>query len=153
MPKESIVKYYIKDKEHYVSELQVGADSRYALPVKVITERAWHNVFCQHLFIERASSGLDMQNEWTILNAAKLKMDSDIDGTPDDGVVMINFTEKKVLLCGMLYAGEMKKAMMADAEKMSMQDFIKKYGEENSDTWKSMNEQALNKLKKLAGLE
>ena len=49
--------------------------------------------------------------------------------------------------------GEMKKAMMADAEKMSMQDFIKKYGEENSDTWKSMNEQALNKLKKLAGLE
>ena len=34
-----------------------------------------------------------------------------------------------------------------------MQDFIKKYGEENSDTWKSMNEQALNKLKKLAGLE
>jgi phosphoenolpyruvate carboxykinase (ATP) len=102
---------YMDGRECFVNELQVGADTRYALPVKVVTELAWHNVFCQHLFIERASSGLDMQNEWTILNAAKLKMDSDIDETPDDGVVMINFTEKKVLLCGMLYAGEMKKAM------------------------------------------
>ena len=36
--------------------------------------------------------------------------------------------------------GAVKNAMMADAEKMSLKDFIKKYGEENRDTWKAMNE-------------
>ena len=30
--------------------------------------------------------------------------------------------------------------MMADAEKMSLADFIKKYGKENEDPWKLMNE-------------
>lgn len=35
--------------------------------------------------------------------------------------------------------GGVKRMMMADAEKMSMKDFIKKYGEENKDTWNSMN--------------
>ena len=36
--------------------------------------------------------------------------------------------------------GGVKKMMMADAEKMSLADFIKKYGKENEDQWKQMNE-------------
>ena len=36
--------------------------------------------------------------------------------------------------------GGVKKMMMADAEKMSLADFIKKYGIENEDQWKQMNE-------------
>ena len=43
--------------------------------------------------------------------------------------------------------GAVKKIMMADAEKMSMKDFIKKYGEENKDTWKAMNESSVNEGK------
>ncbi len=36
--------------------------------------------------------------------------------------------------------GGVKKMMMADAEKMSLADFIKKYGKENEDQWRQMNE-------------
>jgi len=36
--------------------------------------------------------------------------------------------------------GATKSSMMADAEKMSKADFIKKYGAENADTWANMNE-------------
>ncbi len=102
---------YMQSRERFVNELQVGADARYALPVKVITEFAWHNVFCQHLFINPRNPACQVENEWTLLNAATLAMDPAVDGTPDDGVVIINFTERKVLLCGMRYAGEMKKAL------------------------------------------
>ena len=82
----------MQSRERYVNELQVGADARYALPVKVITEFAWHNVFCQHLFISPRNPACQIENEWTLLNAATLEMDPGVDGTPDDGVVIINFT-------------------------------------------------------------
>tara|TARA_B100001057_G_scaffold474758_1_gene540732 strand:- start:4931 stop:6202 length:1272 start_codon:yes stop_codon:yes gene_type:complete len=36
--------------------------------------------------------------------------------------------------------GTVKKMMMADAEKMSLAAFVKKYGKENEDQWKAMNE-------------
>ena len=36
--------------------------------------------------------------------------------------------------------GGVKKMMMADAEKMSLAAFIKKYGKENEDQWRQMNE-------------
>jgi phosphoenolpyruvate carboxykinase (ATP) len=104
---------HMQDGNRYVSELQVGADTNYGVPVRVITELAWHNVFCNHLFVSPRSSQLKEKREWTLLNAATLILDPLVDGTPDDGAVMINFSERKVLLCGMLYAGEMKKAMFS----------------------------------------
>lgn len=102
---------YLQDKQVYTNELQIGAASQYALPVRVTTELAWHNLFCCHLFISPRDPALSDQEEWNILNAAGLTTDPDIDGVNGDGALIINFQERKVLLCGMLYAGEMKKAM------------------------------------------
>lgn len=45
------VEKYLSDKKTFVSNLQVGADDQLCLPVKVITETAWQNLFAQHLFI------------------------------------------------------------------------------------------------------
>ena len=100
---------HIEDKEMFVSELQVGQDKRYGLPVKVVTELAWHNLFCHHMFVAREAG--NKNQEWTILNVASVKLHGEQDGVHGDGAVLINFTERRVLLCGMLYAGEMKKAM------------------------------------------
>ncbi len=104
---------YLRERTVFVSELQVGADAQYALPVKVLTEYAWHNLFCRHLFIEQRDTSLTMEQEWTLMSAPGLKLDPAIDGVNGDGAVLINFSERKVLLCGMLYAGEMKKAMFS----------------------------------------
>ena len=39
-------------KELFVLDCYAGADPTYRLPVRVINEFAWHNLFCRNLFID-----------------------------------------------------------------------------------------------------
>src|SRR5262249_17065503 len=38
-------------KELFVLDCYAGADAKYRLPVRVVNEYAWHNLFCRNLFI------------------------------------------------------------------------------------------------------
>lgn len=102
---------YLANKNTYTDTLAVGSDADYQIPVTVTTEFAWHLLFCRNLFIEEVTA--KHYQAWQILNAATLQTDPDTDGVNSDAAVMINFTERKVLLCGTRYAGEMKKAMFS----------------------------------------
>ena len=42
----------LSGKELFVLDCFAGADPAYRLPVRVITEYAWHNLFCRNLFID-----------------------------------------------------------------------------------------------------
>jgi phosphoenolpyruvate carboxykinase (ATP) len=105
---------YAKKIPLFISNLQVGADSRYYLPVKVMTEYAWHNLFARQLFIRPENFyGKGDKPEWTILSLPGLKTEAKRDGVHSDATLIIHFTERKVLLCGHRYAGEIKKAMFS----------------------------------------
>lgn len=105
--------HYINSREHFVSELQVGADPNYAIPVLTINELAWQNLFVNNLFIKPTDNSHLRESPWTLLSAPNLKLDPSEDGVTSDGAVIINFSEKKVLIVGIGYAGEMKKAMFS----------------------------------------
>lgn len=102
---------HLADKTVYVAQLRVGQDEKLGLSVTVHTEFAWHNLFTRHMFVRPDVWAPAEGRDWEILNAATCVLDPEIDGMPDDGCVILNFTQRKVLLCGMRYAGEMKKAM------------------------------------------
>lgn len=105
---------YIQDRDCFVSDVQIGADPRYAISVEMVTETAWQHLFGRDLFIlsskESVASG---RPHWQLLNLPGLITDPVQDGTNSDGCVILNFTRKIVLICGMRYAGEMKKAMFS----------------------------------------
>lgn len=105
--------YLLQQKQYYASHVEVGADPEYSLPVVVRTETAWQQLFARNLFIVPESWNTQGKTPWQIINVPGLKFDPAVDGTNSDGAVMINFKQQKVLLAGMRYAGEMKKAMFS----------------------------------------
>lgn len=105
---------YLKTVDTFVSNLQVCADPQYYFPVKIISEYAWHNLFARQLFIRPQDfHGKGNKQEWTILSAPGLLTETVRDGTNSDAALMIHLTERKVLLCGHHYAGEIKKAIFS----------------------------------------
>lgn len=104
---------YLGAREVFTAHLQVGADTNYAIPVTVISETAWHNLFAKNLFITPTKPSNVFNPSWTILCCPHLKTDPDRDGTNSDAAVILNFTERAVLVLGTAYAGEIKKAMFS----------------------------------------
>lgn len=106
---------YLDSKDTYfVSDLKVGAHPTFGIPIKVITELAWQNLFAQVLFIrEKENTHLNDSVKWTILSVPNLKTDAKIDGVNSDAAVMLNFSKRRLLICGTHYAGELKKGMFS----------------------------------------
>jgi phosphoenolpyruvate carboxykinase (ATP) len=106
---------YLNQKDcAFVSYLKVGAEEKYSLTVKVVTELAWHNLFTQVLFIRPETAiQTDQLNQWQILCVPGLKTDPARDGVNSDAAVILNFSERRLLICGTYYAGEMKKGMFS----------------------------------------
>lgn len=103
---------YMQDRDAFVSELQVGASKQFGVPVTVITEYAWHHLFCQNMFVRQINAS-PQQDAWTLLSVPGLTTDPQRDGVNSQVSILLNFTERKVLLCGAHYAGEMKKSMFS----------------------------------------
>ena len=109
---------YLDNKDHYISNVHVGANKDHYIPVKVKAEKAWHSLFSKLIFIVPDAYNEEGKEEWQILSAADYVCDPEVDHTNSECCVIINFLRRKVLLAGMKYAGEMKKSMF------SVQNFL-----------------------------
>ncbi|PFZ69660.1 phosphoenolpyruvate carboxykinase (ATP) [Bacillus toyonensis] len=106
---------YLKEKEElFVFKGFAGADRNYRLPIQVINEYAWHNLFVHQLFIRPTEEELTThESEFTIVSAPNFKADPVIDGTNSEAFIMVSFEKRIVLIGGTEYAGEMKKSIFS----------------------------------------
>jgi phosphoenolpyruvate carboxykinase (ATP) len=105
---------YLDERELFVQDLFCGADTNYRLPVRFVNEFAWHNLFVRQLFIRPSAEELKTHKaEFTVIAAPGFKADPRRDGTTSEAFVILNFTERVVLIGGGAYAGEMKKSIFS----------------------------------------
>jgi phosphoenolpyruvate carboxykinase (ATP) len=96
-----------------------GADSKYRLGVRVVTEQAWHALFAQTLFIQQGSKAAggaagNFKADWTILNAGKRRLTAEEAkalGVKGPVLIAQSLERKTVVILGTEYAGEMKKSI------------------------------------------
>jgi phosphoenolpyruvate carboxykinase (ATP) len=105
---------YYQGRDVFIQDAIAGADPEYSLPIRIITEHAWHSLFARNLFIRRRQDELvDHVPEFTVLQAPGFRADPDIDGTNSDIFILLNFSKRLVLIGGTSYAGEIKKSIFS----------------------------------------
>jgi phosphoenolpyruvate carboxykinase (ATP) len=104
---------YLEGRELYVQECHVGADAEHRLPIRIITEKAWHSLFARNMFlpVTDRESLLRHVPEFTVISAPGFHSRPEMDGTRSEVFILINFGRKEVLIGGTLYAGEIKKSI------------------------------------------
>lgn len=103
---------YVQHKDLYVLDTYAGADSDYRLPIRIITETAWHSLFAKNLFVQPKLGELSHHHpEFTVINMPYFQADPENDGTKSGVFIIINFAKKLVLIGGTSYAGEIKKSI------------------------------------------
>jgi phosphoenolpyruvate carboxykinase (ATP) len=99
-------------KDLFVQDCFVGARKRHRLPIRVITEKAWHSLFARNMFIRPTSDELEShQPEFTILAVPGSHSVPSTDGTNSEIFIVISFSRRLVLIGGTGYAGEIKKSV------------------------------------------
>jgi phosphoenolpyruvate carboxykinase (ATP) len=108
------VRAYLQGQDVFVQDCFAGADSRFALPIRAVTELAWHSLFARQLLV-RPTEQPTAENppEYTIIYTPGLHADPASDGTRSEAFVVLNFSSKVVIIGGTRYAGELKKSVFS----------------------------------------
>ncbi|MRX72386.1 phosphoenolpyruvate carboxykinase (ATP) [Bacillus lacus] len=110
---QKVLSYLSEKDEIFVFDGFAGADEKYRIPLKVVNEFAWHNLFAHQLFIKDETGSNDDGNPFSIVSAPTFKADPAVDGTRSETFIMISFEKRIVLIGGTEYAGEMKKSIFS----------------------------------------
>ena len=97
-------------RDLFVQDTFVGADPSFRLPIRVINELAWHSLFARTMFISNTKETDPHQPEFTIINFPSFQADPQRDGTRSPTFILMDFSQRLVLIGGTSYAGETKKS-------------------------------------------
>ncbi len=107
------IRQYFEGRDLFVFDGHAGADPTYRMPVRVVTELAWHSLFARNMFVrERDGEKLrDFEPGFTVISAPGFKADPGKDGTHSPTFILVDLSRKTAIIGGTAYAGEIKKSV------------------------------------------
>jgi phosphoenolpyruvate carboxykinase (ATP) len=109
----SRVQGFMQGRDVFVQDCFAGADPTYRLPVRIITELAWHSMFARNMFLPAQTNDEYRRHvpDFTVITMPSFKAFPQIDSTPSNTVIAINFAQRLCIIGNTGYAGEIKKSI------------------------------------------
>jgi len=104
---------FLQGRDVFVQDCYACADPNYKMPIRIVTELAWHSMFARNMFIlpQTAEEYRRHVPEFTVLALPGFKGIQTIDGTATETLIVLNFEQKLCIIGNTAYAGEIKKSI------------------------------------------
>ena len=104
---------YLQGHDVFVQDAYAGADEQYRLPVRFVTEHAWHSMFIRNMFIlpQSLEEYKRFVPEFTIIGVPGFKAAPSVDNTNSETFIVLNFERRIAIVGNTEYAGELKKSV------------------------------------------
>ncbi|CAN5538475.1 phosphoenolpyruvate carboxykinase (ATP) [soil metagenome] len=105
---------YATGRDLFVRDCFAGADERYRVRVRVITELAWHSLFAYNMFLRPANEE-ELENfepDFTVVDLPgyRAKEEKELNS---ETAILVHLSRGLVLISGTFYAGEIKKSIFS----------------------------------------
>ena len=104
---------YLQGRDVFVQDCYGGADPEYRMPVRIITETAWHSLFARTMFLKPATLDDYRKHvpEFTVIAAPGFNASPLIDSTRTETFIILHMAERLAIIGGTCYGGEIKKTI------------------------------------------
>ena len=112
--KAKVIEHLSSSSQLHVQDLACGANPNLRLPLRLVTNSAWHASFARNMFLRLTPEEIQTRaSEFTILHAPDFEAPKNTPGLNSPVFVIISFAEGIVLIGGTRYAGEIKKSIFS----------------------------------------
>ncbi len=104
---------FMQGRDVFVQDVYGGADENYRLPVRIVTELAWHSHFVRNMFLlpQSLEEYKRFVPEFTIIAMPSFKAMPAVDSTASETFICLSFEKKLAIIGNTAYAGEIKKSV------------------------------------------
>ena len=104
---------FLQDEDVFVQDCFAGADPNYRMPVRIITQQAWHSLFARNMFLLSRDPDVLKHHvpDFTVIQVPGFRADPRIDGTRSETAIILNFAQRLAIITGSAYGGEIKKSI------------------------------------------
>ncbi len=104
---------YLQGRDLFVQDVYGGADANYRLPVRLVTELAWHSMFARNMFLlpQSLEEYKRFVPDFTLLAVPGFRAAPSVDNTNTETFIALSFEKKLAIIGNSAYAGEIKKSV------------------------------------------
>ena len=106
---------FLQGRDLFVQDCYGGADQDYRLPVRIITEYAWHSLFARNMFILPETNEEYRRHvpQFTVISIPSFQAYPSIDGSSSKTFIALSFEKGLCIIGNTAYGGEIKKSIFS----------------------------------------